>query len=129
MPTFFHSDRILVDPRHLLTGGALRVAAIGVTLGSLAFGHGVPSVQAQQVFDCGAEGQVASVGADQPFQLTISNSGDATRDVYWLDENGERSFTASVSPGDVYQVDTWVGHYFVVVDPDSGECQNVIQAG
>jgi hypothetical protein len=76
---------------------------------------------------CGLEGQVKSLNAAGPTQVTFVNRESVPIRTYWLNYDGRRVFYREVPPGQSYVQQTYVTHPWVITDNPQGRCVALYQ--
>ncbi len=64
------------------------------------------------------EGRVKSVQSSESAELLVFNQTDRPAKLYWLDFDGRRKEYGEIPPGDVLGQNTYVGHAWLVADPE-----------
>jgi hypothetical protein len=70
---------------------------------------------------CPAFGAYASPASDVPAHVRFYNASDIAVSLYWIDFGGQIVEYAGTLPGESYEVDSFVGHYWLAKDFD-GTC-------
>ena len=83
------------------------VGALAVLLGSAAWGEEAT---------CESLKGVASPASTQKVRVVFVSRADHTRSLYWLDFEGHRKLYTHLKPGETYEVDSFVGHAWVMLD-------------
>lgn len=71
--------------------------------------------------DCPAFGDYVSPASDVPAHVRFYNASDIAVSLYWIDFDGQIVEYAGTLPGESYEVDSYVGHYWLAKDFD-GTC-------
>jgi hypothetical protein len=70
------------------------------------------------------EGQIRSPQSDKPTEILVFNQTDRPATLFWLDSDGQRKKFGEIPPVDVLGQTTFVGHAWLVADPD-GKCLGI----
>jgi len=102
----------------VLQGAALLTAGILVCLVQ------PDSAAAQTGAGCELRGNVYSSGQEAA-EVTFSSQRPEDTHIYWIDSNGQESFTLTVGANQSQLMPTTVGHYFSVWDQNTQTCLGV----
>ncbi len=83
---------------------------------------GLPVVAAAgQVFECSKIEGRSSPESQKKVSVQFVNRGSKERRLYWLSFDGNRKLYTTLGKDAKYDIDTFVGHFWVVTD-DKGAC-------
>jgi subtilisin family serine protease len=92
--------------------------------GAIGQGRAAPPVEsdAARLGDgCPAYGAYASPASDVPARVRFYNASDIAVSLYWIGFDGQIVEYAGTLPGESYELDSYVGHYWLAKDFD-GTC-------
>jgi molecular chaperone DnaK len=72
-------------------------------------------------YPCSAEGTIHSVTGGMGVAFSFTNSSSEDLQIIWLDYSGNRETYDTLDAGDTYNIDTYVGHAWMIAD-SSANC-------
>jgi eukaryotic-like serine/threonine-protein kinase len=71
-------------------------------------------------YSCSDEGSIHSVPSTSEELFTFVNNSSTTLQIIWLNFGGSRQLYDVLGPGQSYNVDTYIGHDWLIASPGSG---------
>ena len=86
-----------------------------------------PPAQSMPELDCADEGSLQSGPAGAKVDFEMTNVSGEVRRIWWLDEQGNRSYLSYLNPGNFTTGYTFVSHLLLITD-DQDNCITIFEA-